>query len=419
LKNNLIADKMFPSNRLSATSVILPYIDWDGTKIERRYHQGRTDANFGHHDYNNISGLGPYHYHHTMGPHIPCDHFDPQGESLIDLIRKYDGDIWTMTSPPTDGRLTYSFHAAFVIKPTKNIFGLDITGQSETSKFYVFAESLTTVEPFFGTPLNPKSVKRVGSLWSGAKGGFDYLVNAEYFHAMVNRHTGLPNPDHTYVTMEMMREFGWQENLLTSDYMLKLNNCLEFFGITNKISMKLFLATCGHESGKGKETLENLRNDSTTEDTYKPYERGAGYIQITWRDANHLPFLASVDDDYKEMNTAEYISENYPWEASAWYWATAPANFKASLKPTSNITLNDFIIMYGDSLFVYLLVQYAVNGWPEQSPTGAAAKSVLDGAEWYIENGRLFISGDSNSYTLPTNWEDREKNYNDAISVFI
>ena len=33
-------------------------------------HSGRTDSSGGHHDYQNKSGLGPYHYHHGMGPHL-------------------------------------------------------------------------------------------------------------------------------------------------------------------------------------------------------------------------------------------------------------------------------------------------------------------------------------------------------------
>lgn len=33
-------------------------------------HSGRTDSSGGHHDYNNRSGLGSYHYHHGMGPHL-------------------------------------------------------------------------------------------------------------------------------------------------------------------------------------------------------------------------------------------------------------------------------------------------------------------------------------------------------------
>ena len=33
-------------------------------------HSGGTDSNGGHHDYNNVSGLGSYHYHHGYGPHL-------------------------------------------------------------------------------------------------------------------------------------------------------------------------------------------------------------------------------------------------------------------------------------------------------------------------------------------------------------
>ena len=33
-------------------------------------HSGRTDSQGGHHDYQNKSGLGSYHYHHGMGPHL-------------------------------------------------------------------------------------------------------------------------------------------------------------------------------------------------------------------------------------------------------------------------------------------------------------------------------------------------------------
>ena len=33
-------------------------------------HSGRTDGSGGHKDNNNVSGLGYYHYHHGMGPHL-------------------------------------------------------------------------------------------------------------------------------------------------------------------------------------------------------------------------------------------------------------------------------------------------------------------------------------------------------------
>ena len=33
-------------------------------------HSGGTDSNGGHRDNKNVSGLGPYHYHHGYGPHL-------------------------------------------------------------------------------------------------------------------------------------------------------------------------------------------------------------------------------------------------------------------------------------------------------------------------------------------------------------
>ena len=51
---------------------IFPQIEWDGSYVQKRFHSGRTDQGFGHSDRNNASGLGSYHFHHTVGPHMPC-----------------------------------------------------------------------------------------------------------------------------------------------------------------------------------------------------------------------------------------------------------------------------------------------------------------------------------------------------------
>lgn len=40
------------------------------TPVATSAHSGRTDAQGGHHDYKNVSGLGSYHYHHGYGPHL-------------------------------------------------------------------------------------------------------------------------------------------------------------------------------------------------------------------------------------------------------------------------------------------------------------------------------------------------------------
>lgn len=44
-------------------------------------HSGRTDSSGGHHDYNNKSGLGSYHYHHGMGAHLHPDGVCPYGNN--------------------------------------------------------------------------------------------------------------------------------------------------------------------------------------------------------------------------------------------------------------------------------------------------------------------------------------------------
>ena len=44
-------------------------------------HSGRTDSSGGHHDYNNVSGLGGYHYHHGYGPHLHTNGICPYTQS--------------------------------------------------------------------------------------------------------------------------------------------------------------------------------------------------------------------------------------------------------------------------------------------------------------------------------------------------
>ncbi len=52
------------------------------TTLTASAHSGRTDANGGHHDYKNKSGLGSYHYHHGYPAHLHeggiCPYDTPQ-----------------------------------------------------------------------------------------------------------------------------------------------------------------------------------------------------------------------------------------------------------------------------------------------------------------------------------------------------
>ena len=53
-------------------------------------HSGGTDSSGGHHDYNNASGLGSYHYHHGYGPHLHENGVCPYDEPSYDTASEYD-----------------------------------------------------------------------------------------------------------------------------------------------------------------------------------------------------------------------------------------------------------------------------------------------------------------------------------------
>lgn len=62
LKHNRFS-KLFLSMLLILTLVL-------SAPLTALSHSGRTDANGGHKDNKNASGLGSYHYHHGQGPHL-------------------------------------------------------------------------------------------------------------------------------------------------------------------------------------------------------------------------------------------------------------------------------------------------------------------------------------------------------------
>jgi hypothetical protein len=142
------------------------------------------------------------------------------------------------------------------------------------------------------------------------------------------------------ITSKMMNDFGWS---VSDTELEKINNMLHDYNITDMRSIRLFMATCAHESGKGSiGALEGLNKDGTTVGKYKSEERGAGHIQITW-DATHRKFLQTIPDSFSGVNTAEYIAENYPWEAAGWFWSSPEA------KTAGRVSLNEYIVKYGDS----------------------------------------------------------------------
>lgn len=100
-------------------------------------HSGRTDSSGGHHDYNNVSGLGSYHYHHGYGPHL-----HPNGVCPYETLN-YSGSVSPSGSnsysstPKTLGSTSTSDIKAYIdysFIPTVNY----------KDKTYVVAEDLSS-----------------------------------------------------------------------------------------------------------------------------------------------------------------------------------------------------------------------------------------------------------------------------------
>lgn len=126
-------------------------------------------------------------------------------------------------------------------------------------------------------------------------------------------------------------------------------------------------------------------------------ERGAGYIQITWRDT-HLEFLNAMGDSFNGDNTADYIAQNYPIEAFVWYWTNADK--------TSMHSLNVYVEQYGASKEIFLITQYFVNGYKTGIDTSLAA--IRNGASYSIDTKKNTLTVGNNTFNLPIGWDDRE-----------
>lgn len=216
--------------------------------------------------------------------------------------------------------------------------------------------------------------------------------------------TSAKNNSSKLVTLDELKRFGWIT--ATTDFENKLNAALKKYGITNKGSIALLMATMAEESGFGAHSLE-VRTNFTGKD-YGPNDMGAGYIQITHGDTHKL-FLKTMNDNFSGANTAKYISNNYPIESAVWFWSSSIA------KKTSKGSLNNYVEVYGTSKGIFLVTQYYINGWPKGNP-GEDLSSIRAGASYDDTKGVLKING--HTYKLPINWDKRSENYDKAIKIW-
>lgn len=171
------------------------------------------------------------------------------------------------------------------------------------------------------------------------------------------------------------------------------------------------MATMAAESGWGKNTLEQGSNAYFANKKYGKNERGAGYIQITWRNT-HLAFLKSMNDSFSGADTATYIANKYPMEASAWFWS--------NMQKTGEGNLNAYVNKNGGDLGIFLITQYYVNGVPQGIDKDLS--SIRKGGSFTINKDKkgnsVSLSVNGNTYSLPNGWDDRVDAYNKAVNAF-
>lgn len=100
-------------------------------------HSGRTDAAGGHHDYNNVSGLGSYHYHHGYGPHL-----HPNGVCPYESF-SYETSTYNYVTPSPKATSKY-LGTATKSNMTVYINGNSIPALDFNGETYIAIESLNS-----------------------------------------------------------------------------------------------------------------------------------------------------------------------------------------------------------------------------------------------------------------------------------
>ena len=126
------------------------------------------------------------------------------------------------------------------------------------------------------------------------------------------------------VNDEQMKKMGWTNYNLDD-----LNNCLNKFQINTPARIRHFISQCSHESACGRYIQElgwesycskyDGRKDlGNTQPGDGCRFKGAGYIQLTGR--YYYQKFANYMRDNRIMEGANYVSQNYPWSFSGFWW---------------------------------------------------------------------------------------------------
>lgn len=130
------------------------------------------------------------------------------------------------------------------------------------------------------------------------------------------------------ITAGKLARMGFVKLVLKPANVTKLNETLNLFEFETRTQVRHFLAQGMAECDKGRSFMEYIYTPGVMGTaSYAPYY-GAGFIQIT-HDYNYKDFYEYMKnvkkiDDPKILEPAlyatQYVSENYPYQCSGWYW---------------------------------------------------------------------------------------------------
>lgn len=133
------------------------------------------------------------------------------------------------------------------------------------------------------------------------------------------------------------------------------------------------------------------------------WERRAGYIQLTGK-GDKERFLKDMGAAFNEKDKATYIGDNYPIEASVWYWT--------NVKKTRERNLSAYVEKNSASERIILITQYFVNGYKEG--IDGTLICIREGGNYSINltQNKLFANG--KEFSLPNSWNERSSKWQDV-----
>ena len=187
---------------------------------------------------------------------------------------------------------------------------------------------------------NPPSAATVRVATGGATTNAPMTLSKFNSLGWAQIHSGYVRPDgtdspHTDLTSVISRKL----RPMNQSDVTTINALFNRYEINTKTRISAFFAQCEEECNSGERMVEgagdlgggavnrtNLHKWFVDNHAYGYKYRGAGAIQLTWKDWNYIPFQSWMntefgisDNNILDIGT-EHVAFNYPWHAAVFYW---------------------------------------------------------------------------------------------------